>query len=152
MSKEIEGLVETSNNLAVVKDDGAVLTVLTSSRSSVEAELTRIRDEICAKVEDAGGTVHREPGYPGWQPNLSSPLLARARAVHREKFGTDPEVKAIHAGLECGILGERVPGLDMISIGPSIFAPHSPDEHISISSVQRFWSYLTALVGELAKG
>ncbi len=151
MSRDIEGLVETSNNLAVVKDEGGVLTVLTSSRSSVEAELTKIRDEICAAIENAGGVVHREQGYPGWEPNLSSALLARARAVYEEQFGVEPEVKAIHAGLECGILGERIPGMDMVSIGPSIFSPHSPDERISISSVQRFWVYLTALMGELTK-
>ncbi len=151
MSRDIEGLVETSNNLAVVKDEGGVLTVLTSSRSSVEAELTAIRDEICSAIESAGGTVHRDEGYPGWQPDLQSALLARARSIYQQQFGSEPEVKAVHAGLECGILGERIPGMDMISIGPSIFAPHSPDERISISSVQRFWVYLTALMEELTK-
>jgi dipeptidase D len=149
MSESIEGLVETSNNLAVVKDKDGVFTVLTSSRSSVEAALTKVRDEICSAIESAGGTVDREEGYPGWEPNVDSALLARAKRVHEKEFGTEPVVKAIHAGLECGIIGERIPGMDMISIGPSIFAPHSPDERISISSVQRFWVYLKGLMADL---
>ena len=151
MSEEIEGLVETSTNLAVVRDTGEALTILTSSRSSVASSLTELRDRICAMLAAAGGEVHREQGYPGWQPDLSSALLARARGIYQREFGRAPEVKAIHAGLECGIIGERIPEMDMISIGPSIHSPHSPGEYIEIPSVQKFWVFVKALVEDLAQ-
>ena len=86
--------------------------------------------------------MRREQGYPGWEPNLDSALLARARSVYREKLGAEPEVKAIHAGLECGILGTNYPDMQMISFGPNIRGAHSPDEKVQISSVQKFWGYL----------
>ena len=152
MSADIEDLVETSSNLAVVKDVDGALTVLTSSRSSVAASLTEVRDKICATFEAAGGEVRREQGYPGWEPNMSSQLLARAKALYEREFGNVPEVKAIHAGLECGIIGEQTPGMDMISIGPSIHSPHSPNENIEISTVKKFWVFAKALVEDLAKG
>ena len=152
MSADLEGLVQTSNNLAVVRDRGDVLTVQASTRSSVAAELEEARDRIAAGMEAAGGAVERDEAYPGWKPDMSSAVLARCVAVHERMFGGKPEVKAIHAGLECGILGEAVPGMDMISMGPNIHFPHSPDEHIEIPSVGRFWEYLKGVVADLAGG
>ena len=150
MSEDLEGLVQTSNNLAVVRDQGDRLTVQASTRSSVAAELEEARDRIAACMEARGGAVERDEAYPGWKPDMTSAVLARCVAVHEELFGAPPAVKAIHAGLECGILGEAVPGLDMVSMGPNIHFPHSPDEHIEIPSVGRFWGYLKAVVKELA--
>jgi dipeptidase D len=152
MSEDLEGLVQTSNNLAVVRDLGDSLTVQASTRSSVGAELEEARDRIAACMEARGGVVERDEAYPGWKPDMGSAVLARCVAVHEQMFGEKPAVKAIHAGLECGILGEAVPGLDMISMGPNIHFPHSPDEHIEIPSVGRFWDYLKAVVKDLARG
>ncbi len=151
MSEEIEGLVQTSNNIAVLEDTGDAFLLKTSTRSSVAANLERLRDHICSAIEAAGGTIaEREEAYPGWEPDMDSPVLARARRVHRETFGVEAEVKAIHAGLECGIIGEAVPGMDMVSLGPTIMSPHSPDERISIPSVQQFYRFLVALLADLA--
>jgi dipeptidase D len=150
MSADLEGLVQTSNNLAVLKDLGDRLTIQASSRSSVAAELEDTRNAIAALMEAAGGSVERDEAYPGWKPDMDSAVLARCVAVHEQLFGSKPAVKAIHAGLECGILGEAVPGMDMVSMGPNIHFPHSPDEHIEIPSVARFWDYLVAVVADLA--
>ncbi len=151
MSPDIEDLVQTSNNLAVVKLEGDGILVHTSSRSSVSAKLERVRDHICAAMEDAGGAVEREDAYPGWEPNMDSQVLARCRRVHAELFDAEPEIKAIHAGLECGIIGERIPGMDMASIGPNIFFPHSPDEHVEIASVGKFWTFLVGVIESVAR-
>jgi dipeptidase D len=151
MSPDIDALVQTSNNLAVVKDEGETVLVHTSSRSSVSANLERLRDHICGAMDDVGASVEREDAYPGWEPNMDSALLARCRRVHADLFGAEPEIKAIHAGLECGIIGERIPGMDMASIGPNIFFPHSPDEHVEIASVAKFWTFLVGVVESLAK-
>jgi len=97
----------------------------------------------------AGFEVKQGDGYPGWKPNVTSPLLGLAKEVHAELFDKEPEVKAIHAGLECGIIGEKYPGMDTISFGPTIRNAHSPDECVSISSVKNFWTYLTAFLPRL---
>jgi len=151
MSPDIEGLVQTSNNLAVVAPKGREITVMTSSRSSVASELEELRDRICGMYEQAGGSVEREAGYPGWEPDLSSKLLARCKTVYAELFGKEPEVKAVHAGLECGIIGERIPGMDMISMGPTLGFPHSPDEFLDIPSTAKLWDFLKTLAEDLTK-
>jgi dipeptidase D len=151
MSPDIEGLVQTSNNLAVVKDDGrSAMEVMTSSRSSVSAELEELRDRICAMYEQVGAEIEREDAYPGWEPDMGSDLLARCKRVYAEKFGREPEIKAVHAGLECGIIGEAVPGMDMISLGPTLGFPHSPDEFLDIPSTGKVWDLLKALMADLA--
>ena len=98
----------------------------------------------------AGCRMQELESYPGWQPDLSSPLLATTREVYREETGKDPEVKAIHAGLECGLIGEKYPGMDMISLGPQIEFPHSPDERVGIPSVGRFYRILKRLLVALS--
>jgi dipeptidase D len=150
MSLDVPGLVETSCNLAAVKTEDAALSVLISVRSSVRSELMALRDRAQAAADLAGATVTHNDPYPGWKPNLQSDVLRVAQRVHKSCLGREAELKAVHAGLECGVIGEKLPGIDMISIGPWIESPHSPAERVNIPSVATFWSFLTALVAELA--
>ena len=150
MSYDIAGLVETSNNLATVSAGGDEIVIGTSTRSSITSALQALRDRICSVSELAGATVEENEPYPGWQPNLDSKLLGVVKTVHKEVFGTEPEAKAIHAGLECGIIGEKVPGMEMVSIGPWIEHPHSPEERVNIPSVGEFWKLLAAVLKALA--
>lgn len=150
MSLDLPGLVETSSNVAVVRAAGDRVEIVTSQRSSVGSALAATRERVRAVAELAGASVEQPPAYPGWQPNMDSPLLALMRTLHREVLGADPEVRAVHAGLECGIIGERIPGADMISFGPQIEHPHSPDERTHIPSVERFYRLLTATLARLA--
>lgn len=150
MSKEIEGLVETSNNVATVSTSGDGFVIGTSTRSSIAEDLQKLRDKIRAVSEAAGAEVEENTPYPGWKPNLDSKLLATVKQVHGREFGKEPELKAIHAGLECGIIGEKFPGMEMVSIGPWIEHPHSPGERVNIPSVETFWKLLSAVLAELA--
>jgi len=150
MSRDVPGLVETSNNLASVWTRDESVVVGTSSRSSVGSALDDMRARIRAAGRLAGATVEEDEAYPGWKPDLDSKVLAVAKKVHEETLGIVPEVKAVHAGLECGIIGEKCPGMDMVSFGPTIEAPHSPDERVNIVSVGTFWKYLKAVLAELS--
>ena len=150
MSQDIPGLVESSTNLAVVRLSADSALFHESSRSSVMPALRRIQEGLVALGDLAGAKVEPKGGYPGWQPNMASAVLARARAVHQKLFGKEPAVKAIHAGLECGIIGEKCGGMDMISFGPQIESPHSPSERVHIESVGRFYQFLKALLQDLA--
>lgn len=149
MSRELPGLVETSSNLAVVTGDGSRLRIVTSSRSSVMPSLRAVVGSIRAAGRLAGADVTTHDGYPGWKPNLASPALAVVREVYAELWGKEPEVTAVHAGLECGLLGEKVPGLDMVSFGPQIEGAHSPDERVHVPSVARFFAALGRVLGRL---
>ncbi|MFA7421328.1 MAG: aminoacyl-histidine dipeptidase [Melioribacteraceae bacterium] len=142
MSADIEGLVETSTNLAVVVTNKKNVEVILSQRSSVESEKKDISNSIAALFNLAKAEVKQGDGYPGWKPDIHSPALAVMKKVFHEKYGKEPEVKAIHAGLECGIIKERYPHMDMISFGPTIFGAHSPDERVQISTVEKFWENL----------
>ena len=146
MSPDISGLVQTSTNLAIIETAGDVVTVSMSHRSSVDSAKKDVGHMIAAHCELAGFTVTQGDGYPGWAPNVGSALLKQAKEVHAQVFGKEPEVKAIHAGLECGIIGEKYPGLDVISFGPTIQNAHSPTEQVSIPSVAGFWKYLLAML------
>jgi dipeptidase D len=150
MSYDIAGLVETSTNLAAVKRVDGSLKVLMSSRSSIASGLDWIRNKIESVANLAGAEVEHHDGYPGWKPNLDSKLLGIVRAVHERVLGSEPTVEAIHAGLECGIIGEMIPGMDMISIGPQIEFPHSPSERVQVQSVARFYELVTETLKELA--
>lgn len=148
MSRSMPGLVETSTNLASVKmpeGEGRIL-ITTSQRSSVESAKRDIADRVGATFALAGAEVCHTDGYPGWRPNPDSPLVRRAVAVYREMFGRDPKIKAIHAGLECGLFLSRYPHLDIISTGPTLRGVHSPAERVEIASVGRVWEYLKRLV------
>jgi dipeptidase D len=150
MHPEIEGLVETSTNLAIIRCEKKQAQVICSSRSSVASALSAVRRTIKAASELAGARVSQPEGYPGWEPNLESALLRKLVGVYKNVFSKDPEVKAVHAGLECGIIGEKYPGMDMISFGPTIEHPHSPEERVHAGSVERFWQFLKAALQELA--
>lgn len=150
MSRDIPGLVETSNNLAVVSVEDGAARVVTSSRSSVAPALRGVLDGIRGLGLLAGAAVETMDGYPGWKPNLASPVLDVVRRVYAERWGREPEVKAIHAGLECGLLGERLPGCDMVSFGPQIEGAHSPDERVNVPSVGRFWEALKVVLDRLS--
>ena len=150
MSQAVDGLVESSTNLAVVKMEDETAIFHESSRSSVMPALTRIQESLFGAARLAGAEPEHKGGYPGWQPNLDSPLLGSARTVHERVTGQAPKVKAIHAGLECGIIGEKWKGMDMLSFGPQIEWPHSPSERVKVDSVERFYKYLIELLSHLA--
>jgi len=150
MHPEMAGLVETSTNLAIVHTHPQEAEIVCSSRSSVQSALDAVRDLLSAVCETAGARISRPEGYPGWTPYLQSPLLRVCREVYQKTFGKEPEVGAIHAGLECGIIGEKFPGMDMISFGPTIEHPHSPEERVHVGSVEKFWTFLAALLDALS--
>ena len=140
MSQSIDGLVETSSSLArVILNEGSFITQ-SLQRSSVESSKLDIAKTIGASFLNIGADVEHSGSYPGWAPNTDSEILDIMVSLYKNMFNSDPKVQACHAGLECGILNERYPGLDMISFGPTIKNPHSPDEKVHISSVQKFWS------------
>ena len=140
MSQSIDGLVETSSSLArVILKEGSFITQ-SLQRSSVESSKLDIAKTIGASFLNIGAEVEHSGSYPGWAPNTDSEILDIMVSLYKNMFGSDPKVQACHAGLECGILNERYPGLDMISFGPTIKNPHSPDEKVHIASVQKFWS------------
>jgi dipeptidase D len=152
MMDKMAGVVETSNNLAIIKSDGQSVVLRCLIRSSVESR----KDELASAVEStfslAGAKVEFIGGYPGWNPNLESPILKTAQKVYKDNLGKDPLIKIIHAGLECGILGANYPNMDMISFGPTIRYPHSPDEKVDIQTVAKFWDFLVALLAAVPMG
>jgi dipeptidase D len=117
----------------------------------VESAKNDIADKVKASGLLAGGKVHQGGGYPGWNPNMNSAILKFMKNTYKDLYGTEPAVKAIHAGLECGIIGETVPGMDMISFGPTIMHPHSPDEVLEIKTVEKFWNLLKETLARIAK-
>ena len=145
MSKDIEGLVETSNNLATIKLENGTLEILSNQRSSNMDSLDMLCEQVMSVARLAGATGARSGGYPSWKPNMNSELLARCVGVYEKRFGKQPIVEAIHAGLECGIIGSKYSGMDMISFGPTIKNPHSPDEKIEIESIGKTWDFMVAL-------
>jgi len=146
MSYDIPGLVETSTNLATVVLDGNNAIMGLSSRSSITSALQDFRDRIHAIANLSGATVSEETPYPGWKPNLDSKLLKQSKKIFKDMYGEEPTVEAIHAGLECGIIGEKFPGMDMISIGPTIKYPHSPEEQVHVSTVGKFYDFTLKII------
>jgi len=150
MSQAVPGLVETSTNAAIVQTSEKQISFLTSQRSSVATEIIGIADKVKAIGLLAGGKVNQGTGYPAWTPNLDSAILKQMKSIYQTLFGSEPQVKAVHAGLECGIIGEKYAGMDMISIGPTIHGAHSPDERVHIQSVAKFWRLLTETLRQIA--
>lgn len=146
MSDSMAGLVETSTNLARVFTENGKFTAQCLLRSSVDSAKDALAQKIASVFELAGATVTFSGGYPGWKPNMESAILKVMLQVYKGKFGRTPEIKAIHAGLECGLLGGVYPNLDMISFGPTIRYPHSPDEKVKIDTVNAFWIYLVEVL------
>ena len=142
MSDGIPGLVETSTNLAIVRTDEKQVNVHCLLRSSIESAKENLADRMKALFEIAGSRIEFTGSYPGWKPDLNSPIMKTMERVYEKMYRKKPEIKAVHAGLECGIIGGVFPGLDMISFGPTIRHPHSPDEKVHIGSVGKFWDFL----------
>jgi dipeptidase D len=142
MSDSMENLVETSSNLAIVKSENGVIKACALLRSSVDSAKEDFAEMMASVVELAGGNIEFAGGYPGWKPNMESPILNTMQTTYQKMFGRTPKVMAIHAGLECGLLGGVYKNWDMISFGPTIQNPHSPDERVNIPSVKLFWDYL----------
>lgn len=151
MSRDLEGLVETSTNLASVKmkGDNEIL-IATSQRSSVESRKWDIANQVEAVFTLAGAKVVHGDGYPGWQPNMESPIMKVACDAYEELYGIKPAIKAIHAGLECGLFKSVYPHLDMVSFGPTLQGVHSPSERMNIPAVERFWGQLRRILEKVA--
>ena len=143
MITDMPEVVETSTNLSIVKSDGKQVEIMCLLRSSVDSAKEALGNAIVATCELAGASTQLSGAYPGWKPNFDSGILKTMKKVYKKKYGKTPEVKVIHAGLECGIFGKNYPDMDYISFGPTIHHPHSPGEKVNIPSVAKFWDYLT---------
>ncbi|KYK22443.1 aminoacyl-histidine dipeptidase [Thermoplasmatales archaeon SG8-52-4] len=146
MSYDIPTLVETSTNLATVAIKEGKAEIGLSTRSSIKSALQDFRDRIKATAELSGASVKEDTPYPGWKPNLDSKILSLSKKTYKDMYKKEPVVEAIHAGLECGIIGEKFPGMDMISIGPTIKYPHSPEEQVHVSTVDKFYKFVLKIL------
>ena len=151
MSAAIPDLVETSNNVARVEVKNGNIKIGCLTRSSVDSAKIDLANALKSTFELARFNVNFGGNYPGWAPNPDSAILKVSEKIYEDLFGEKPKVAACHAGLECGILGQNYPDIDMISFGPTIMGAHSPDERVSISSVQKFWKFLLAILKEIPK-
>lgn len=151
MSPDIEGLVQTSTNLATVKVKDGKLNILTSQRSSVSSQKDEIAEKVNSVGQLIGAEVVHQGEYPGWQPNPESPILQKMKEVYKDLYDVEPGQEAIHAGLETGLIGEKVPGIDMVSFGPTIHNPHSPDEELEVETVPKFWNVLKETLKRVAE-
>ncbi|OYU84971.1 MAG: cytosol nonspecific dipeptidase [Flavobacterium sp. BFFFF2] len=149
MSPDFDGLVETSNNIAKVTVESGRVLVQCLTRSSVETSKMDLAQALRSAFELMGAEVSFSGSYPGWTPNPNSEILEVLKAIYQKQQGAEPRVVACHAGLECGILGTNYPHMDMISFGPTIHGAHSPDERASISSTQKFWSFLVEILASI---
>jgi len=150
MSQDIPGLVETSTNLATINLVDGKVRIGTSQRSSTDSAKEYIANSVSAVFNLTDADVKAGDGYPGWNPNMDSELLKVSKKVFKEMFGKEAEIKAIHAGLECGILEGKNPGMDMISFGPTIQNAHSPDEKVNVETVSKFYDLLKGILKEFA--
>jgi len=146
MSLDMPGMVETSGNLAIVKTADGVFSVSSLLRSSIDSSKMDMAEEMRNAFELAGAKVTFTGAYSGWKPNMDSAILAEMKKVYKKLYGKEPEVMAIHAGLECGILGAKYPNWDMVSCGPTLCSPHSPDERVYVPSVSKFWDFIVAVL------
>tara|TARA_Y100001968_G_scaffold24871_1_gene19485 strand:+ start:241 stop:1707 length:1467 start_codon:yes stop_codon:yes gene_type:complete len=151
MSKSIEGLVETSNNLANIKLVNGELKIMCLTRSSSEESKNKLSKIISNIFENISCSCTFSGGYPGWEPNINSKTLREVKNSYIKLFSSEPKVNVIHAGLECGIIGSHYPEMDMISFGPTILGAHSPDEKASISSTQKFWTFFTEVLANIPR-
>ena len=151
MSPSLENFVETSTNLASVKFQEDEIQITTSQRSSVKSEKQDATNMVTAVFKMAGARIKTSEGYPGWKPNPDSPIVDLSAKLYKKLFNTEPEVLAIHAGLECGLIGNKYPEMDMISFGPTIKGAHSPDERLDIESTAKFWDLLIEILKNIPK-
>jgi dipeptidase D len=146
MSPDVPGLVQNSTNLATVATKGDVIEVVTSQRSAIETSKQAVAQMVATACRLAGFETEQSGSYPGWKPEPTSEIVRKLQAVHEQVFGHPAKLIAMHAGLECGVIGEKYPGMQMASFGPTIVGPHSPHERVEISSVDGFWKYLKAVL------
>ena len=149
MSQSMKGLVETSNNLAITSVKEGEFIAMNLTRSSVDSAKDATAWKIAAVFQMIDADVELSGSYPGWKPNMDSPILKVCQDVYSKNFGKVPGISAMHAGLECGLLGGVYPNLDMISLGPTIRFPHSPDEKVEIGTVKKFWEFLVAILADI---
>jgi len=149
MSPDVAGLVQTSTNLATVTTKGDVVEIVTSQRSAIESSMMAAARMVATVCRLAGFEVEHAGKYPGWKPEPNSEIVRKLQEVHKKLFGEPAKLIAMHAGLECGVIGEKYPGMEMISFGPTIVDPHSPNERVEISSVESFWNYLKLVLENL---
>jgi dipeptidase D len=149
MSPEIAGLVQNSTNLATVAVDGDTVEIVTSQRSAIDASRRGAATMVATVCRLGGFEVEHAGSYPGWKPEPDSSIVKKSQAVHEKVFGKPATLIAMHAGLECGVIGEKYPGMEMISFGPTIIDVHSPNERVQISTVESFWKYLRELLENL---
>jgi dipeptidase D len=151
MSPEIPDIVETSTNLAIVRVDKGEIKIQCLLRSSVDSAKLSLGNMTQSVMELGGMEVVHDGTYPGWKPNVKSIILTTMKEVYLKKFGKTPEVKVIHAGLECGIIGAVYPKMELISFGPTIRFPHSPDEKVNIATVGKFYEFLVETLAAIPK-
>ena len=151
MSLSVEGIVETSNNLAVVKVKDGQIAIENMVRSLIDSAREDHAETIASLYRLIGAEVVKQGHYPGWKPNMESEILKIMKDLHVELFDEEAVIKVIHAGLECGLLGSVYPKWDMISFGPTIRFPHSPDEKVHIPAVENFWNYLLKILSRIPK-
>jgi dipeptidase D len=149
MSPDVPGLVQTSTNLATVSTKGEIVEIVTSQRSAIASSKQAAARMVATICRLAGFEVEHTGSYPGWKPDPNSDLVRKLQEVHTKLFGKPAELIAMHAGLECGVIGEKYPGMQMVSFGPTIVDPHSPNERVQISTVERFWNYLKLALEKL---
>jgi len=149
MSPDVPGLVQNSTNLATIATKGDVVEIVTSQRSAIEASKLAAAQMVATVFRLAGFDVENSGGYPGWKPEPHSDIVQTLQRVHEKVFGHPAKLIAMHAGLECGVIGEKYPGMQMVSFGPTIVDPHSPNERVEIPSVEGFWKYLKAVLEDL---
>ncbi|MGP1447715.1 MAG: aminoacyl-histidine dipeptidase [Candidatus Limimorpha sp.] len=141
MSSDFEGTTETSSNLATIKMENGKIVTAALTRSLVDASKDKLAEQIRKNLTDNGAEAYSTGDYPGWKPNIDSPILHTMKQVYKDKFGTEAKIMVVHAGLECGILGSKYPNWDMVSFGPTLVHPHSPDEALEIATVGKFWDF-----------
>ncbi len=146
MSQDIPDFVETSTNLASVKFEDENILITTNQRSSVESEKDDVTNKVVSVFNLAGARSETSDGYPGWTPNPDSEIMELTKSTYKKLFDVEPKVLAIHAGLECGLIGDKYPGMDMISFGPTLRGVHSPDEKLKIASVEKFWKIILEIL------
>ena len=149
MNPDVAGLTQNSTNLAIISTSGDTVEFVTSQRSAIDGSMMSAARMVATVFRLAGYDVEHSGRYPGWKPEPHSDIVSKAQAVHEELFGQQAQLIAMHAGLECGVIGEKYPGMQMISFGPTIVGPHSPNERVQISTVQSFWRYLKAVLERL---
>lgn len=151
MSQRVNGVVETSNNLGVVRVENGKVFANLMVRSLLDSGTWMLAREVESLFGLAGFTVEMEGGYPGWAPNPQSPLLALFQQVYTQEFGGKSGVQVIHAGLECGIIGAKYPAMDMVSFGPTIRGAHAPGERVELASVDKAWQLLKAVLAAVPR-